>query len=161
MKTGIKILILIGAIILIIIALFIGSRIWLNYVWFAKLGFLNVFVTILWTKIWLWFTFFFIFVIFAGANLLAGFRKGNIPRVNVVYNVAEHFLKGKENIEAIEKIPRGISNSNFIVKTNKRSIILRFLPAVIHFSQIMESRRCHSDHDRGGISLPPFGGRFF
>lgn len=83
MKTGIKILILIGAIILIIIALFIGSRIWLNYVWFAKLGFLNVFVTILWTKIWLWFTFFFIFVIFAGANLLAGFRKGNIQSMKI------------------------------------------------------------------------------
>ena len=52
----------------------------------------------------------------------------NAPRLRVVQNVAEHFLKGKENINSIEKIPRGISNSNFIVKTDKRSIILRFAP---------------------------------
>ena len=83
MKTGVKILILIGAIIAVIIALFIGSRIWLNYMWFGQLGFLNVFVKIIWTKIGLWFTFFFIFVIFAGANLLAGFRKGNIQGMKI------------------------------------------------------------------------------
>ena len=83
MKTSVKILILIGAIIAVIIALFIGSRVWLNYEWFAKLGFLNVFVKTLLTKIWLWFTFFFIFVIFAGANILAGFRKGNIQGMKI------------------------------------------------------------------------------
>jgi uncharacterized membrane protein (UPF0182 family) len=83
MKTGVKILILIGAIILVIIALVVGSKIWLNYVWFGKLGFLNVFVKIIWTKIGLWFAFFFIFLLFAGLNLLAGFRKGNIQSMRI------------------------------------------------------------------------------
>jgi uncharacterized membrane protein (UPF0182 family) len=83
MKTSVKILILIGAIILIIVGLFIGSKIWLNYIWFGKLGFLSVFVKIIWAKIGLWFLFFFIFIIFAGANLLAGFRKGNIQGMKI------------------------------------------------------------------------------
>ena len=87
MKTGVKILILIGVIIFVIIALFIGSKIWLNYVWFGKLGFLNVFVKIIWTKIGLWFTFFFIFLIFAGLNLRAGFKKGNNIFFTLLLNI--------------------------------------------------------------------------
>ena len=66
MKTGIKVLIFIGAIIFVIVTLFVGSNIWLNYTWFSKLGYLNVFIKILWTKIGLWWGFFAIFVLFSG-----------------------------------------------------------------------------------------------
>jgi len=83
MKTGIKILILIGVIIFIIIALFIGTKIWINYSWFTKLGFINVFVKILWTKIGLWWAFFFIFLIFSGLNILMAFKKGNIQTMKI------------------------------------------------------------------------------
>lgn len=83
MKTGVKIIILIGIIIFIIIALFISAKIWLNYSWFNKLGFLNVFIIILWTKIGMWFTFFFIFLIFAGINFIIAFKKGNIQSIKI------------------------------------------------------------------------------
>ncbi len=83
MKTGIKILILIGVIIFIVIALFIGTKIWINYSWFTKLGFINVFVKILWTKIGLWWAFFFIFLIFSGLNILMAFKKGNIQTMKI------------------------------------------------------------------------------
>ena len=83
MKTGFKILILIGIIILIIIGLFLGTRIWINYAWFAKLGFLNTYLKILWTKIWLWWTFFVIFWLFAGFNMITAFRKGNIQTIKI------------------------------------------------------------------------------
>ena len=83
MKTGFKILILIGIIILIIIGLFLGTRIWINYAWFAKLGFLNTYLKILWTKIGLWWTFFVIFWLFAGFNMITAFRKGNIQTIKI------------------------------------------------------------------------------
>jgi len=83
MKTGIKVLIFIGAIIFIIIALFVSTNIWLNYTWFGKLGYLNVYVKVLWTKIGLWFVFFFIFIIFSGLNVLAAFKKGNIQSIKI------------------------------------------------------------------------------
>ena len=83
MKTGVKIVILIGVIIFIIIALFIGAKIWLNYTWFNKLGLLSVFVTVIWTRIGMWFTFFFIFLIFAGVNFIIAFKKGNIQSIKI------------------------------------------------------------------------------
>ena len=81
MKTGIKILILILAIILIIVALFVGTRIWLNYVWFSKLGFVNVYTKILLTKISLWWSFFVLFLLFAGINFVVAYRKGSIQSI--------------------------------------------------------------------------------
>jgi len=83
MKTGIKVLIFIGAIIFIIVALFVGTNIWLNFAWFGKLGFLNVFVKILWTKIGLWWGFFAIFCIFAGLNVFRAFKRGNIQTIKI------------------------------------------------------------------------------
>ncbi len=83
MKTGIKVLIFIGAIIFIIIALFVGTNIWLNYTWFGKLGYLNVYLKVLWAKIGLWFVFFFIFILFSGLNVLAAFKKGNIQSIKI------------------------------------------------------------------------------
>ena len=83
MKTGIKVLIFIGAIILIIVALFVGTSIWLNYTWFGKLGFLNVFVKILWTKIGLWWGFFAIFGVFSGLNVYFAFKRGNIQTIKI------------------------------------------------------------------------------
>lgn len=83
MKTGIKVLILILAIIFIIIALFVGARIWLNLTWFDKLGYVNVFTKILWTKIGLFFTFFVIFLVFAGINFICAFKRGNIGSIKI------------------------------------------------------------------------------
>jgi uncharacterized membrane protein (UPF0182 family) len=83
MKTGFKVLIFIGVIIVIIIALFIGTKIWLNYTWFNKLGFLHVYTKILWTKIGLWWSFFFIFWLFAGLNMVAAFKRGNIKSIRI------------------------------------------------------------------------------
>jgi uncharacterized membrane protein (UPF0182 family) len=83
MKTGLKILILIGIIILIIVGLFLGTRIWINYAWFSKLGFLNTFLKILWTKIGLWWSFFVLFWLFAGFNMITAFRKGNIQSIKI------------------------------------------------------------------------------
>ena len=83
MKTGTKVLIFIGAIVLIIVALFVGTNIWLNYAWFSKLGFLNVFLKILWTKIGLWWGFFAIFSIFAGLNVSRAFKRGNIQTIKI------------------------------------------------------------------------------
>ena len=83
MKTGVKIVILIGIIIFIIIALFVGAKIWLNYTWFNNLGLLSVFITVFWTRIGMWFTFFFIFLIFAGVNFIIAFKKGNIQSIKI------------------------------------------------------------------------------
>jgi uncharacterized membrane protein (UPF0182 family) len=83
MKTGVKVLIFIGAVVLIIIGLFIGTRIWLNYNWFGKLGYLHVYTKILWTRVGLWFSFFFIFLLFSGFNVLTAFRKGNIQSMKI------------------------------------------------------------------------------
>ena len=81
MKTGVKVLIFIGILLFIIIGIFVGAKIWLNYTWFGKLGYLNVFTKILWTKIGLWFIFFFLFLIFSGFNVFYAFKKGNIQKI--------------------------------------------------------------------------------
>lgn len=83
MKTGLKILIFVGIIVLIIVGLFLGTKIWINYTWFGKLGFLSTYLTILWTKIGLWWTFFVIFWLFAGVNMITAFRKGNIQSIKI------------------------------------------------------------------------------
>jgi len=83
MKTGIKLLILIGVIIFVVIALFAGARIWLNVTWFSQLTYLGVFTKILVTKLWLWFSFFFMFLLFAGVNVLLAFKRGNIQRIKM------------------------------------------------------------------------------
>ena len=83
MKTGVKVLIFIGVIALIIVGLFLGTRIWLNYAWFGKLGYLNTYLKILWTKIGLWWGFFALFWLFAGFNMVVAFRKGNIQTIKI------------------------------------------------------------------------------
>ena len=83
MKTGIKVLILVGAIIVVIIALIFGTKIWINYTWFNKLGYLNTYVKILWTKIGLWWIFFIVFWLFAGLNMIMAFKRGNIQKIKI------------------------------------------------------------------------------
>ena len=83
MKTGVKVLIFIGILLFVIIGIFVGAKIWLNYTWFSKLGYLNVFTKILWTKVGLWFAFFFLFIIFSGFNVLYAFKKGNIQKIKI------------------------------------------------------------------------------
>lgn len=83
MKTGVKVLIFVGVIVLIIVGLFLGTRIWLNYAWFGKLGFLNTYLKILWTKLGLWWSFFALFWLFAGLNMIVAFRKGNIQSIKI------------------------------------------------------------------------------
>jgi uncharacterized membrane protein (UPF0182 family) len=83
MKTGIKLLILIGVIIFVVIAVFAVARIWLNVTWFNQLTYLGVFTKILFTKLWLWFSFFFLFLLFAGFNVRLAFKRGNIQGIKV------------------------------------------------------------------------------
>lgn len=83
MKTGTKVLILIGIIIFLIVALFVGTKIWFNYIWFNKLDYVNVYTKILWTKIGLWFTFFVLFGLFGGFNVILAFKKGNIQSFKI------------------------------------------------------------------------------
>ncbi len=83
MKTGVKVLIFIIAIILIIITLFVGTRIWLNYTWFTKLGFVSVYTKILWTKIGLWWSFFVLFLVFSGVNFIVAFKRGGIQSIKI------------------------------------------------------------------------------
>ena len=83
MKTGIKVLIFIAVLLVILVGIFIGAKIWLNYTWFGKLGYLNVFTKILWTKIGLWFVFFFLFLIFSGLNIVYVFKKGNVQKIKI------------------------------------------------------------------------------
>ena len=78
MKTGVKVLVFIGVILFVVVALFVGSRIWFNYIWFNNLDFVNVFTKILWTKIGLWWSGFVLFILFAGINVRIAYRKGGI-----------------------------------------------------------------------------------
>jgi uncharacterized membrane protein (UPF0182 family) len=83
MKTGTQVLIFIGIILAVIIALFIGTRIWFNFTWFDNLDFVKIYTKSLWTKIWLWWGFFIVFFIFSGLNVRAAFRKGGIQSFKV------------------------------------------------------------------------------
>jgi uncharacterized membrane protein (UPF0182 family) len=127
MKTGVKVLILIGVIIFIIIALFVGTKIWLNYIWFNKLGYVNVFTKVLWTKIGLWFTFFILFLLFAGINFIVVFKKGNIQNIKI--------QQGGVPVEISKKVGAVIAVIGLIILglimarngSSKWEIILRFL----------------------------------
>ncbi|MGQ9615964.1 MAG: UPF0182 family membrane protein [Spirochaetota bacterium] len=83
MKTGLKVFIFIVVVIFIIVSIFVGARIWLNYVWFNKLGYVNVYTKILWMRIGLWWTFFILFWLFAGLNVVFAFKKGNIQSLKI------------------------------------------------------------------------------
>jgi uncharacterized membrane protein (UPF0182 family) len=78
-----KVLIVIGIIVVVLVVLFTGARIWLDALWFDQLSYLSVFSTILFTKIGLWFAFFLIFLLFAGINLVVVFRKGGIQTLKI------------------------------------------------------------------------------
>jgi len=78
-----KILIVIGIIIVVLVVLFTGARIWLDALWFDHLSYLSVFSTILFTKIGLWFAFFVLFLLFGGLNLAVVFRKGGIQALKI------------------------------------------------------------------------------
>jgi uncharacterized membrane protein (UPF0182 family) len=78
MKTGLKVVILIAVILFLIVALFIGARIWLNYAWFNQLGYLHIYTKILTTKLWLWFSSFGLFALFAALNLYVVFRRQGV-----------------------------------------------------------------------------------
>jgi hypothetical protein len=83
MKTGLKVLIFIVVLIFIIVSIFAGTKIWLNYVWFNKLGYVNVYTKILWMRIALWWTFFILFWLFAGFNVVFAFKKGKIQSLRI------------------------------------------------------------------------------
>jgi uncharacterized membrane protein (UPF0182 family) len=78
-----KVLIVIGIIVVVLVVLFTGARIWLDALWFDHLSYISVFSTILFTKIGLWFAFFVLFLLFAGLNLIVAFRKGNIQTLKI------------------------------------------------------------------------------
>ena len=78
-----KILIIIGTIIVVLVVLFAGARLWLDALWFDHLAYLSIFSTILFTKIGLWLAFYILFLIFAGLNLAVAFRKGNIQTLKI------------------------------------------------------------------------------
>jgi uncharacterized membrane protein (UPF0182 family) len=61
----------------------VGTNIWLKYTWFDKLGYLHVFIKILWTKIGLWWSFFAIFALFSGFNVYFAFKRGNIQSIKI------------------------------------------------------------------------------
>jgi len=83
MTKNTKVLIVIGIIVVVLIVLFTGARIWLDVLWFDTLSYLSVFSTILFTKIGLWFAFFILFLLFAGLNLTVAFRKGDIQTLKI------------------------------------------------------------------------------
>jgi uncharacterized membrane protein (UPF0182 family) len=78
-----KVLLVIGIIGVVLIVLFTGARIWLDVLWFDSLSYLGVFRTMLFTKLGLWFAFFAAFLLFAGLNLAAAFRKGEIQKLRI------------------------------------------------------------------------------
>ena len=78
-----KVLIVIGVIVVVLVVLFTGARIWLDALWFDHLSFLSVFSTILFTKIGLWFASFLLFLLFAGLNLVVAFRAGDIQTIKI------------------------------------------------------------------------------
>jgi uncharacterized membrane protein (UPF0182 family) len=81
MNTRSKILLAIGIVVVFLIVLFTGARIWLDALWFDQLSYLSVFATILFSKLGLWFVFFAVFLLFAGLNLALAFRRGDIQRL--------------------------------------------------------------------------------
>ncbi len=83
MKLSKKSIIILTAIVLAAVVSFIAIRIWLDATWFSKLGFLQIFITILGSKIGLWSGFFVLFFLFTGLNIQTAFRKGNIKELRI------------------------------------------------------------------------------
>jgi uncharacterized membrane protein (UPF0182 family) len=83
MTTRTKVLIAIGAIVLLLIVLFVGARIWVDVLWFTQLSYLQAYTTVLFTKLWLWFAGFFLFLLFGVLNLLIAVRGGKIRSLKV------------------------------------------------------------------------------
>jgi uncharacterized membrane protein (UPF0182 family) len=83
MTTRAKVFIAVGAVAFLLIVLFVGARIWVDVLWVAQLSYLEAYTTVLFTKLWLWFAGFFLFVIFAGLNVLVAVRGGNIRSLRV------------------------------------------------------------------------------
>ena len=78
-----KTLIVLAIIVVVLIVLFVGARIWLDALWFDHLSYISVFGTVLFTKIGLWFAFFLLFLLFAGVNLVAAFRKAGLRTLKI------------------------------------------------------------------------------
>ena len=83
MKKSRKTIIILAAIVFAVIAVFACISIWLNAVWFSKLGYIQVFTTILGSKVGLWCGFFVVFFLFSGINVRAAFRKGGIQTLKM------------------------------------------------------------------------------
>jgi uncharacterized membrane protein (UPF0182 family) len=83
MNRRVKVLLGIGIVVVVLIVLFTGARIWFDALWFDQLSYLSVFATILFSKLGLWVVFFAIFLLFAGLNLAFAFRKGETQRFRI------------------------------------------------------------------------------
>lgn len=83
MKLSKKSIIILSVFLFAALILFIAVSIWLNAIWFSKLGYFQVFITILGSKIGLWCGFFVLFFLFSGINIRAAFRKGNIQGLRI------------------------------------------------------------------------------
>ena len=83
MKVKNKVLVILSLIVAAAVLAFISISLWLNITWFGKLGYVNVFTTILWAKVALWSIFFILFFLFAGVNVLIAFNRGNINTLQI------------------------------------------------------------------------------
>ncbi len=83
LKKGKKVSIIVAGIFLAVIVLFACVSIWLNAVWFSELGYIQVFTTILGSKVGLWGGFFVLFFLFSGINIRTAFRRGNIQGLQI------------------------------------------------------------------------------
>ena len=64
----------------------------------------------------------------------------------IVYQIIRYFVKDKEKILGIEKIPLGTSNSNFIVRTDRQKLVLRIAPPRRTPSMFWEKDRMLLEH---------------
>jgi uncharacterized membrane protein (UPF0182 family) len=83
MKTKTKVFLIIAIVVVALIVLFTVARIWIDVLWFDHLSYLEVFTTMLYTKIGLWLVFFVLFIVFSGLNVLVAFRKGGIQQLKI------------------------------------------------------------------------------
>ncbi|TFG63572.1 MAG: UPF0182 family protein [Spirochaetales bacterium] len=83
MKKGKKLIIILAAIAVAAAAIFTSVNIWLNAAWFSKLGFGQVYSTIIGSKVGLWAGFFIIFFLFSGINIRAAFRRAEIKGTRI------------------------------------------------------------------------------
>ncbi len=83
MKTKTRVFLIIAIVVVALIVLFTVARIWIDVLWFDHLSYLEVFTTMLYTKIGLWLVFFVLFIVFSGLNVLVAFRKGGIQQLKI------------------------------------------------------------------------------